>query len=84
MPSALLGRWSANHHMFPIHGAQQHSNENLPKILQFNKNARRMGTKLLPYLILIFVACILQLNFSIIYKAILVIILCLLAKGYTM
>lgn len=83
-PSDLLGRWSSRHHMFPILSPNQYSNENLPKFLQFNKNIRRLGTKLLPYLILIFIACILQLNLSILFKAILIIILCLLTKGYTM
>lgn len=63
---------------------QRFTKHNLPTWLQFNSGYRRLGTKCLPYLILILVACILQLNLSIIFKILLLITLFLLTRGYIM
>ncbi|CAF3361176.1 unnamed protein product [Rotaria socialis] len=60
------------------------SNPHLPKCLQLNSSYRRLGTKLLPYFILIIIAFIFQYTLPIIYKFILLFTLFLLAKGYSM
>ncbi len=80
----LVERWPKNRHLFYLLSSHRFSNDNLPKWLQFNSSNRRLGTKFLPYFIIIIVACIFQIPFALIYKCVLIIALCFLTKGYTM
>jgi hypothetical protein len=79
-----MARWSGNRRSIYLLSSHQYSNDNLPKWLQLTNSTRRLGTKCLPYLILIIVGCIFQFNFSFIYKIILLIGLCFLTRGYMM
>jgi hypothetical protein len=83
-PYELISRWPVNRHLIHLFSSYRYSNNDLPKCLQFNKSKRCLGTKLLPYFIIIIVACILQFNFSLIYKGVLIIALIFLTKGYMM
>lgn len=83
-PYDLAAKHPAFRHLLPILSPDQFSKPNLSKWLQFNKSNRRLGTKLLPYLIILLVGCIFQLNISWIYKGVLIIFLILLTKGYIM
>ncbi|CAF1041855.1 unnamed protein product [Rotaria sordida] len=58
------------------------SNTHLPRWLQINRSIRCFGTKFLPYIILILVACILELTLWFIYKIFLILVLILLTRGY--
>ena len=80
----LISRWPINRHLIYLLSSNQQTNPNVPKWLRFNSSNRRLGTKLLPYLIIIIVACIFQFNFSWIYKFILILALILITRGYMM
>ncbi|CAF2411056.1 unnamed protein product [Rotaria sp. Silwood2] len=58
------------------------SNTYLPRWLQVDRSIRRLGTKALPYIILIIVAYILDLSLWFIYKGFLMLALFLLTRGY--
>ncbi|CAF3408369.1 unnamed protein product [Rotaria sp. Silwood1] len=58
------------------------SNSYLPRWLQMDRSIRCLGTKLLPYLILILVACILDISVWFLYKGLLIIALVLLTRLY--
>jgi len=83
-PYDLVSRWPVNRHLIHLFSQNQFSNDSLPKWLKFSNTNRRLGTKCLPYLIIIIVACIFQFNFSLIYKGVLIIALILLTRGYIM
>jgi ankyrin repeat protein len=83
-PYDLVAKWPKNRHLFHLLSLHRFSNDNLPKWLRFNSSNRRLGTKFLPYFIIIIVACIFQIHFSLIYKGVLIIALFFLTKGYTM
>jgi hypothetical protein len=80
----LISRWPVNRHLMYLLPSNRYSNPNVPKWLQVNSSNRRLGTKLLPYIIIITVAFILQFHFSIIYKVILLLALFFITKGYMM
>lgn len=77
-------RRQEHRHLLYLLSAHKYSNKYLPRWLQFSTSYRRIGTKLLPYMIIILVACIFQFDFSIIYKIILIIALFLITRGYIM
>ncbi|CAF0817270.1 unnamed protein product [Rotaria sp. Silwood1] len=80
----LVIKQPKNHYLISLLSSYRFPKHDLPKWLQFNSLYRRLGTKFLPYFIIIIVACIFQFNFSLIYKGILILALILLTKGYIM
>jgi len=60
------------------------ANPRLPRFLQMNGDRRRLGTKILPFLIIFLIAVILQMNIWWIFRIVLLILLILFGKGYAM
>ncbi|CAF3619151.1 unnamed protein product, partial [Adineta steineri] len=60
------------------------ANSDLPKWLQVDRSIRTLGTKLFPYLVLIFIACVVELSLWFVHKGIIMLILIFLGYGYMM
>ncbi|CAF3490537.1 unnamed protein product [Adineta steineri] len=81
-PLDVARRLSGNMSLMYLLSKNNGSNPGLPKWLQFDKSSRRLGTKLLPYILIIAVAFIIQLPISLIYRGILLVCLAGLTSGY--